>query len=55
MMGYSPIAEKSPIDQMGKNKWEKLMVFFPPLDQFILMVQITIICCFIMGQIYEEN
>ena len=29
MMGYSPIAKKSPIDQMGKNKWEKLMVIFP--------------------------
>ena len=29
MMGYSPIAKKSPIDQMGKNIWGKLMVFFP--------------------------
>ena len=29
MMGYSPIAKKSPIDQTGKNIWEKLMVFFP--------------------------
>ena len=29
MMGYSPIAEKSPIDQMGKNIWGKLMIFFP--------------------------
>ena len=29
MMGYSPIAQKSPIDQMGKNIWGKLMVFFP--------------------------
>ena len=29
IMGYSPIAQKSPIDHMGKNVWEKLMVFFP--------------------------
>ena len=29
MMGYSPIAKKSPIDQMGKTVWGKLMVFFP--------------------------
>ena len=29
MMGYSPIAIKSPIDQMRKNLWGKLMVFFP--------------------------
>ena len=29
MMGYSPIAQKSPIDQVGKNIWGKLMVFFP--------------------------
>ena len=27
MMGYFPIAKKSPIDQMGKNIWGKLMVF----------------------------
>ena len=25
MMGYSPIAKKSPIDPMGKNIWGKLM------------------------------
>ena len=29
MMGYSPIARKSLIDQMGKNLWGKLMIFFP--------------------------
>jgi hypothetical protein len=29
MMGYSPIAKKTPIDQMRKNIWEKLMVSFP--------------------------
>ena len=29
MMGYSPIAKKSPIDQMGKNIKGKSMVFFP--------------------------
>ena len=27
MMVYSPIAKKSPIDEMGKNIWGKLMVF----------------------------
>ena len=29
MMGCSPIAKKSPIDQMGKNICGKLMVSFP--------------------------
>ena len=27
MMVYSPIAKKSPINEMGKNIWGKLMVF----------------------------
>ena len=35
MMGYSPIAQKSPIDQMGKNIWEKSMVFFPIISIYL--------------------
>ena len=34
-MGYSPIANKSPIDQTGKNIWEKSMVFFPIISIYL--------------------
>ena len=53
MMGYSPIAKKSPIDQMGKNIWGKLMVFFAIRSIYLNYGEN--LCEKLMGKINGEN
>ena len=54
MMGYSPIAKKSPIDQMGKNIWGKLMVFFAIRSIYLNGTNYHKLLLH-YGQIYQEN